>query len=86
MGLRELLKKTKDQEVINLLTEYSIIKEEEGEYVPVFAPLEKLTLEEYKKLDKKLKGIVSKDQGNSIVYIQWEERKKGTVIITRKLV
>jgi hypothetical protein len=82
--LKERLEKN-DQEAINLLIRYNIIKKQEDEYVPVPTPYKELTLEEYEELDKKLKGIISKDDGDSVVYIPWEEKKEGTVIITRRL-
>lgn len=82
--LKEWLKGA-DVDSINLLKQYNLIKLEGEEYVPIFSPLETLKEEDYKVLEKRLKGIVFKDEGNSVVYFRWEERGGKTLVMTRRL-
>lgn len=82
--LKEWLKNA-DEKEINLLIDYNILKKQEDGYVPVFTPFEELTLEKYKELEKTTEGIISKDDGNSVVYIPWEKKEGSVIIATRRL-
>jgi len=82
--LQEWLKKA-DEETLDVLRRYNLVKLEGESYKPVFSPLEFLRKEDYNILERKLKGIIFKDDGDSVMYLPWEEKGEGIIFITRRL-